>query len=100
MLNAHLISMRKIGKIGKIGVRPRFFIKPLTDFFANEGFPEVIYSTLFSFYKHIAFESENEIRLAVVDSNADINKENTNNGIILKVENTMELIDIISIFAK
>lgn len=68
-------------------------ITVLTNFLANEGSPEVIYSALFSFYKHIAYKSENEIRLAVVDSNANINKENTNNGIILEVENTIELID-------
>ena len=68
-------------------------ITVLTHFLANEGFPELIYSALFSFYKHIAFESENEIRLAVVDSNAAKDIQNSKNGICLEIKDPTEFID-------
>jgi hypothetical protein len=59
----------------------------LTNHLSNEGYPQLIFSSLFSFYKNVKHKKDNEIRLAIIDSNACLDKDNPVNGILLNINN-------------
>jgi len=76
-------------------------IKVLQNFLSNEGYPNLIYSSLFLFYKHIGYNFENEIRIVAIDNNAKKGHKNENAGIYIPLSPTINFIEnvVISPFA-